>query len=89
MPSEKQRADELESILLALGPFTHKLETEALPALLKECKLLYTEGRQEEAEALDVRIEQARQEIKANNAILDGIEQELYALRRRLRDREQ
>jgi hypothetical protein len=44
---------------------------------------------QEEAEALDVRIEQARQEIRANNAILDGIERELYALRRRLRDREQ
>jgi hypothetical protein len=90
MPSDKQRADELEALLLALGPYTHKLETVALPTLRQECKLLYAEGRVKEAEAVEARVDQAKLEIKANNSILNEIERELYSLRnRRQRDREQ
>lgn len=90
MPSDKERADELEALLLALGPYTHQLETVALPALLRECKLLYAESRMQDAEKVEDRIEQTKLEIKANNATLNEIERDLYSLRnRRQPDRDQ
>lgn len=88
MPTDKERADELEAILLAMGPSTHRVETVVLPALMQECKKLFTENRVNEAEALEAQITRIEQQIRTNNTALNTVERELYALRNKLARRQ-
>lgn len=84
MPTDQERADQLEKLLLELGPLTHKLETVALPEMYRECRQLYAEGREAEAATLENRIDRAKAQIKVNNDKLKEIERELYPLRSKL-----
>lgn len=89
MLREMKRSDELEKLLLDMGPSTHRLSTEVLPAMKVKCKRLYAEGCDSEAQQVEQLIIQTEQIIKANNTTLNDIERELYALRRKLtRDRD-
>ncbi len=76
------REDALDVQLTTLGPFTHKLMTEQRPQLLAKIRAAAHANDSAALDTLEAELMALNQTILANQTKLDGIERELYSIRR-------
>lgn len=62
--TDEERIADLDHQLISLGPETHRLKTQTLPSLIKQCRELRQAGQHQEADAVADRIEKLDAIIK-------------------------